>query len=173
MSYGKQQELAWLKWELESIKMPQIKTFYAFLFLREPCVFAPVGAFFTSVRYKKKSVAVSLSSEPARVSQDKISLKPLWKVVFWICGFLWSETIWSSEENKNAWHSVTMLDAALRLLRCFCVVTRVFQMVARICWVVLLSFYSLCFFLYQQMKIMCTNPFKSMCNNIYIIVHIV
>lgn len=40
-----------------------------------------------------------------------------------------------------------MLDAALRLLRCFCVVTRVYQMVARVFWVVLLSFYSLCFFI--------------------------
>ncbi len=151
MSYGKKQELAWLKWELESMKVSQIKTFYAFFFQAALC-FCPVGAFFTTVRYKKKSVAVSLRSEPARVSQDKISLKPLWKVVFWICGFLCSETIWSSEESKSAWRSVTMLDAALRLRRCFCVVTRLFQMVARVFWVVLLSFYSLCFFYTSKWK---------------------
>ncbi len=105
MSYGKQQELAWLKWELESMKVPQIKTFYA-IYFRQPCVFAQCVRFSQLWGTKKKSVAVSLRSEPARVSQDKISLKPLWKVV--------SESVVSfAQKQSEVLKKVRVLDGAL------------------------------------------------------------
>ncbi len=175
MSYGKQQELAWLKWELESMKMPKIKHSMFFFFEAALC-FAQWVCF--SQLWGTKKICCCFSAfrtGQSLTGQDLVKTPVKGRFLH-----LWFPSLRNHLKlGFYMFWRIRVLDRALlcwmlllRLLRCFCVVTRVFQMVARVFWVVLLSFYSLCFFIPPN-KNNVPNCFKSMCNNIYIIVHIV
>lgn len=120
-------------------------------FLRQPCVFGQWVCF--SQLWGTKQICCCFSA--FRTGQSLTGLDLVKTPVKGRFLHLWFPSLGNNLKlefyvfwrNKCAWQSVTMLVAALRLLRCFCVVTRVFQMVARVFWVVLLSFYSLCFFI--------------------------